>query len=246
MADVLNAIVKWKNTKMRIEPESQPPPLPPFVEEKAKLDELTEAIKEDDLKTIRRLLDGGLNINGHNSEGETVLRTTVRFSALEFVLKFVQLLLKKGADVNGRNAQGETALFCAGSRGLVEIPRALIDAGADVNARDLEGRVAINSLLLHPMLGNLATIELFLSAGARVDVADDAGRTPLHRAVGYENVRAARLLLKYGAEVNAKTKNQETPLYLHLSEERGNEGREMQDLLTAAGGLASGSETAKF
>jgi len=45
-----------------------------------------------------------------------------------------------------------------------------------------------------------------------VDAKDEFGATPLHRAGWYGHKEIAELLIEKGADLNAKTKNGDTPL----------------------------------
>lgn len=56
--------------------------------------------------------------------------------------------------------------------------------------------------------------EFLIASGASVDVVDDSGETPLHKASVNGHLKIASLLVANGAEVDAKAKDGCTPLYL--------------------------------
>ena len=97
--------------------------------------------------------------------------------------------------------------------------RALLDAGAPIDAADDDGRRALHWAVER---GAFETVALLLVRRADVNVADNAGATPLHVACGDlpdqrpDGVRAcAGLLLGAGADVNARLfESGRTPLHL--------------------------------
>jgi ankyrin repeat protein len=52
---------------------------------------------------------------------------------------------------------------------------------------------------------------MLLERGAVVDARDNRGGTSLHKAVEMGRIRVARLLLKHGADVNARDDPDKTP-----------------------------------
>jgi ankyrin repeat protein len=55
-------------------------------------------------------------------------------------------------------------------------------------------------------------VQFFLSHGAKADVRDRRGETPLHEAARTGNVEMVQSLLSHGADVNARTVRGETPV----------------------------------
>ena len=53
-----------------------------------------------------------------------------------------------------------------------------------------------------------------------IDAADNEGKTPLHKACDSSNCHTAKILLQNGANVNALTKNGNTPLMLLASQKK--------------------------
>lgn len=144
----------------------------------------------------------------------------------------MKIAVKEGAEINGADADGKTALIKAVSmpifpmlRNHAEAIRWLLDAGADPNVKgvsgfsDLEGIplhifVAINTDSFQGAAQKLAeeTLTRLLRAGAKVSGMDSKGRTPLHIAAKFDNVRAAELLIRAGARVMARDEQGRTPL----------------------------------
>lgn len=164
-------------------------------------------------------------------------------------------LLDKGIRLNVSNPTsswigGMTPLHWAASSGSFEMTALVVDAGADLEAKDNQQRTALHLAaaqsrydlrFIHgqpttPALkacpndthSKHPTVELLLRAGARPNVFDEKGFTPLHyttfpRAPG--NLSMA-CLLQYRANPRLRADDYQTPL--HLAATDGNlEGIEM-------------------
>uniref|UniRef100_A0A8B9TQH5 Ankyrin-1 n=1 Tax=Anas platyrhynchos TaxID=8839 RepID=A0A8B9TQH5_ANAPL len=106
------------------------------------------------------------------------------------------------------------SIFGAVAKGcLSEIEKTLKDN--DINALN-----SSRETLLHVAAanGHLAVMEYLISRGAKPDVKDKKGRTPLHRAAEKGHGDAVKVLLQ--VRLNAVTKELVTPL--HVASQRGN------------------------
>jgi len=200
-------------------------------------DRLYAAIRANDLRQMKALLDEGVRANVEGPDGITPLMAAAATGSLEAM----KMLIDRGADVNARNAYGSTALMWSVTD--VRKVRLLIDHGAEVNAASRSGRTAlivaafanpsadvVRMLLakganvevmdqrkVTPLnaatFGNdTATIRLLLDASADVNTADTfIGLTPLMNAAGSRNLEAVKLLLAKGANVNAVSKTEGLP-----------------------------------
>ena len=116
----------------------------------------------------------------------------------------VQALLKNKVDVNAPQPDGATALHWAAYRSDAESAAALIRAGANVNAKNKYG---VTPLALAADQGDAAVLDLLLKAGAKPNDAINfvnSGETPLMHAARSAKVDAVKLLVRAGADVNAK------------------------------------------
>jgi len=158
------------------------------------------------------LLNRGAEIESRTSVGVTPLFIAV----YEGQLPIVESLVDRGADVN--TSQGEPLLWAIWE-GHSEIAKLLIRRGADVNLPKDWGRSALWNAVNGPNYDDV--VECLLEHGAKVDVPDgEKGRTPLHVAVRSGNLKAAELLISYGAEIDARDNDGATPL--HCAVEGGN------------------------
>jgi ankyrin repeat protein len=200
-------------------------------------DKLYSAIRADDLRQMKALLDEGVSANAPGLDGVTPLMVAAEAGSLDAM----KMLIDRRADVNAKNAYGSTALMWSVTD--ARKVRLLLDHGADVNVAARSGRTAliiasfgspsaevVRMLLakganvqvmdqrkVTPMnaatFGNdTATVRLLLDASADINTADTfIGLTPLINASGNQNLEAVKLLLAKGANVNAVSKTQDLP-----------------------------------
>ncbi len=95
-------------------------------------------------------------------------------------------------------------------KGLIEIVRLLIEKGVDVNAKTGKGNTALPYALLE---GHSEIVKLLIEKGAVMpNVGDVVGEIYLSNALNKGHSEVARLLIERGANVNAKDKDDCTPL----------------------------------
>jgi len=116
----------------------------------------------------------------------------------------VRKLIAKGTNVNSADNDGDTVLQSAAAGGDENMTRLLLDAGADVGARRTPP-IDYASLHYAAWTGNGPTVQMLLSAGARVNDATSGGWTPLMIAMLYGRPDVVEALLAGGADVNART-----------------------------------------
>ncbi len=145
------------------------------------------------------LLKNRADINDRDLNGISALEA----AAASGCGRGVSLLLAHGADVNTSDDLGRTPLMAAVLRSGPGTVNALIKAGANVNAR-AAGKQFVCALDLAARAGNRAIIGELVRHGAKVNSTDSFGRTPLMFAVGNGHLPAASLLIRSGANVNAR------------------------------------------
>jgi cytohesin len=96
-----------------------------------------------------------------------------------------------------REWQGATLLHGAVGRNQEAMAAFLLSRGAGANAKD---KLRITPLHLASMNGNVPIIRLLLRHGAKLNPVDGSGRTPLDRAVDWEQPEAADFLRSQGAK----------------------------------------------
>ena len=127
-----------------------------------------------------------------------------------------RLLIDRGADINKRDREGWTPLLLAARFNQSAMARFLIGAGADHSIALPGGARPIHLAAAEGALGVIAALA---KGGEDLDrAASGEGGSPLVQAVINGKAKAARALLKLGADANRQGPDGFTPL--HLAVER--------------------------
>ena len=143
---------------------------------------LIVAVRNGETEAAERLLEAGPNLSARDSIGNTPLHYAAAGSP-----KLTDRLLQAGADPHARNNDDATPVHAVtvhpthiepGS-GTIETLDRLVKAGADLDAQDKAGNTALHFLAegRKPDAGQLA--EAFIERGARMDLENAQGHTPL-------------------------------------------------------------------
>ena len=95
-------------------------------------------------------------------------------------IEIVKILLIFGANPRIKTSSGESSLTLACMQENLIVVEKLVIAKADVNETDDHKRTPLLKAARHN--NNNAILELLLKNGAKYDVADEEGNTPLHFA----------------------------------------------------------------
>jgi ankyrin repeat protein len=221
---------------------------------------LFAAIRDNDIRRVGALLDGGADLRALDSRGHSALRLAVNLRRTAIV----RILLARGADVNQRDANSGTALIAASARGYPGLARLLLSTGADPDVVDEDGgtplvhagvanyhrswRTVVRLLREHGahvgmpeagLIGDIGVMADLLRRGHSIDQRGWQGRTALFLAVLADRDRAARWLLRHGADPNVPDEQGERVLMLTATRYR-RDGRWDPSLLKSM--LAAGAE----
>ncbi|KAM9831955.1 ankyrin repeat domain-containing protein 61-like [Neosynchiropus ocellatus] len=172
---------------------------------------------------LRLLCDVPVDINTQveDERRQTALHLSVQCQSLPAV----QILCSYGADVNLTDSTGMTPLHMSAGVLHKDITDCLVEQGADINMGvRSSGNTPLHLALVATTLksqknleDHMTFISDLLKKGARPDVLNKAGRTPLHEACSFGNKFLVDLLLRHGADVNKLTSSGENCLFLFLN-----------------------------
>jgi ankyrin repeat protein len=154
--------------------------------------DLLDAVRRDDTRTIRTLLQAKADPNTRDELQVPVLMHAAALSSVALA----RTLLDAGADVNGATRQGATALMWA-TGDMVKV-QLLLDRGAAVNARMQDGTTA---LVTAARRGKLDVMRLLLTRGADPK-ASVPEQTELLRIRFGDHPEIAGLLRDVGLDAN--------------------------------------------
>ncbi len=156
------------------------------------VDDLARAIEANDLARMQAILETGMSVDIHLSNGWTPLQWAT-FNSCEDA---AMLLVQRGATVGVTDADGYTPLHWASLNGFARVVPALIEREASVHAVT---RFGISPLMQAAGRGHVAVVRILLDSGATVNQQDLEGWTPLHKAVANKHLEVALMLYRQGA-----------------------------------------------
>ncbi|MBD3350579.1 MAG: hypothetical protein GF364_03735 [Candidatus Lokiarchaeota archaeon] len=141
-------------------------------------------------------------------EDDKVLFAAIYDNDIEIVKKIISLGINLDFLFLGRI----TPLQAAVINQDYEITRVLIENNADVDMRNKENSTALHLASASTSKVGIDILQLLLEANADPNLCDTQG-SPLFQCVGNDNVQGAKLLLKYGCDVNKKGYDGNTALH---------------------------------
>lgn len=178
----------------------------------ATADPIHDAAEKGNAAEVRRLLDGGADINAKNvnetfSNEATPLMMAIRFSEAPNN-ELIKLLLERGANVNAQNKNGFTVLMCCVLKqwdGQREIFDLLIQKGAVVDDRkNADGQTVADVAAGGRDVG---IVKELINKGAKLNVQKSVGS-----AVLFGSKEMLQFLLDAGGNPNADRRGDTPPL----------------------------------
>ena len=186
---------------------------------------LIDAVKSEDIQTVRRLLAEGSDVKATQGDGATALH----WAAHRDNHDVAAVLIASGADVNARDDHRITSLALACLNGSSSLVKMLLDAGANPNLTKSSGETP---LMTASRVGNVAVVRMLLAAGADPTASESVrGQTALMWAAAENHTAVAEVLLETGGGAATRSINGFTPLL--FAAQRGSVG--IARLLLAAG-----------
>ncbi|KAL6831285.1 ankyrin repeat-containing domain protein [Trichoderma sp. SZMC 28015] len=128
--------------------------------------------------------------------------TPLHLAAMDGKADVAASLLFQGANIEAKNKYGRTPLYLAVLNGKADIAELLLDQEADIEAMEADGWT-----ILHKMAakGNADMVNFLLNHGAKLEAKiNNNGNTPVGLAIWNNQLYMAKLLLKRGANINAR------------------------------------------
>ncbi|MFW6211098.1 MAG: ankyrin repeat domain-containing protein [bacterium] len=162
---------------------------------------LMKAIRNNDVKTARLLIDMGADVNAKDT---SVFREPV-FSKIEKDnTEMADLLKNSGADLEAENALKAKMTDSFASKPGVKILKMILEAGIDIDSRDMYGNT---SLMVRAACGDTEGLKKLIELGAGINCSSDNGMTPVMHAVRNGHYNTAAFLLKTGADIKIKDRS---------------------------------------
>ena len=161
------------------------------------------------LKIVESLIKNGADIDAKAIENNTTpLMAAVECDNIEIAM----YLIKIGADIDSATKDGWTPLHLASVKGFFELVEYLIAKEANINAKGKLGETPLHVALQHDQN---KIIEYLIEKGADVNsVCWFKKWAPIHAASMCRSPSNVELLIKNGANIEAKTDEGSTPLLL--------------------------------
>ena len=161
--------------------------------------EVADAAMRHNNAEVRRLVQGGADVNTRQADGATALHWAAYYGDASLAL----LLLEAGSDASAANREGSTPMWLAASQGDSSMISALLDNGADANEKLPLGR---RPLMLAARSGHVDAVRALLDHGADPNAKEDTrGTTALMQAADQGHADVIALLIERGADVGAKS-----------------------------------------
>ena len=161
---------------------------------------LVAAARAADAAAVERLLKNGADVDQRQPDGATALH----WAAFRDDRQIAGLLLAAGADVDAANELGATPLWLAAENGSAAMIERLLAAGANADAALPEGETPV---MTASRAGTAEGVQALLDAGADVNASEHSrGQTALMWAVAQGHDDVAAVLVRHGADVEARSK----------------------------------------
>jgi ankyrin repeat protein len=170
---------------------------------------LSYASHKGHLNIVKYLVEKGALSRNKQKDGINALVNTFRYGGNDKNIIVIDYLVKIGINLNGKDIFGRTVLWYSVRQNSKESVLALIKLGANVNL-SCTGEGEHSTQMVIPLMvaskyGYIDIMQILIKAGANVNAKDGYGQTPLYYAVLRDKYEACKLLITNGADVNACT-----------------------------------------
>ena len=189
---------------------------------------LIQAVKKQDVESVRALLKQHVDVNAAQGDGTTALH----WAADVDNLAIADLLIRAGARVNAANDLGATPLYLACRNRSATMVDRLLAAGANANAKLLNGETA---LMTCARTGEPKAVKALLVHGADAKAKEpEHDQTALMWAAAQSHPEAVAMLIEFGADVRARSRIYSQTV---VGEQTQRAGREELNYTVQRGGM---------
>lgn len=174
------------------------------------IDDLIEAVKAEDARRVRSLIEGGVDVNGKDAKGDTALVVAAR----EGKTRVIKTLMDNKADPDIGDRNNRIPVIHTVVKGHVETLDALLANGASANAK-----MPVHAAPLEYVIRTMdtqhrgrETFDMLIKHGADVHHVADDQVTLVMIAAASDNDYALRVLLDKKASVGGVSTHGQSPL----------------------------------
>ncbi|QDJ95134.1 ankyrin repeat protein [Hypsugopox virus] len=151
----------------------------------------------NNIDNVKKLLDNGADVN---EQSPLLQLTPLHYAIMIGNLELIELLLNNGANANLTDKDGHTPIMYCNLTDVYDIdivklllPHIIIDKISNFNE-------CVTHIFADTDKDTVEILELLINAGAKVDLKNSVGYTPLMCATNHGNLPVVNLLLKHGAD----------------------------------------------
>lgn len=182
------------------------------------------AAMADAPESVAILIENGADVSRANNEGNTALHNLILYAEnsqySSYRLKALESLIEAGANVGAQNEVGDTPLHIALRLKNLDFASELLGLYPDLSLANDKGKTALHELLENSSIQRAEVgkfVSWLIAFGAKLDVADEDGNTPLHLAAQNSYPEVVDKLISVGADVKAKNELGRTAYDLAIS-----------------------------
>lgn len=142
---------------------------------------LSEAIREQNLNRVQKLIEQGANVNERIFFANSPIIILASMVGNPLI---IQELIRAKANVHAKDNKGNNALMVAAEKGYLNIVKLLINAGALINHVNIFGATA---LMLAAKGAHSSIIEILIHSGANINLNDLSMSEITHDLILYGN-----------------------------------------------------------
>lgn len=161
-----------------------------FAEADGASNQLFDALKDNNINSLEKLIASGAKLDQRGEFGETALMQAIYLRNNQAA----KMLLKYGSNPNASDMAKVTPLHVAARGGNLEMVRVLIAAGADINALD---KYNMTSLMKAVAANRNMVLELLLNHNAMYSNKDVYGYNAISIAKKLNNTKAIQIITDF-------------------------------------------------